>query len=44
MTRTRSLSSAGRHHIVIDNQYYAHVNMGVMSRDFFFNPHAEADF
>jgi hypothetical protein len=34
----------GRHHIVIDNQYYAHVNMGIMSRDFFFNPHAEADF
>jgi hypothetical protein len=34
----------GRHHIVIDNQYYAHVNMGFMSRDFFFNPHAEADF
>jgi hypothetical protein len=34
----------GRHHIVIDNQYYAHVNMGVISRDFFFNPHAEADF
>jgi len=34
----------GRHHIVIDNQYYAHVNMGVITRDFFFNPHAEADF
>jgi hypothetical protein len=34
----------GRHHIVIDNQYYAHVNMGFLTRDFFFNPHAEADF
>jgi hypothetical protein len=34
----------GRHHIVIDSQYYAHVNLGVMTRDFFFNPHAEADF
>jgi hypothetical protein len=34
----------GRHHIVIDNQYYAHVTVGMMSRDFFFNPHAEADF
>jgi hypothetical protein len=34
----------GRHHIVIDNQYYAHVMVGPVSRDFFFNPHAEADF
>jgi hypothetical protein len=34
----------GRHHIVIDNQYYAHVSLGPLTRDFFFNPHAEADF
>lgn len=33
-----------KHHIDISTQYYDHVKLGPMSRDFFYSPHGEADF
>jgi hypothetical protein len=34
----------GKHHIDISTQYYDHVKLGPVSRDFFYSPHGEADF
>lgn len=31
------------HHILIWNEYYDHVELPFLSRDFYFNPHAEGD-
>jgi hypothetical protein len=31
------------HHILIWNEYYDHVELPFMSRDFYFNPHAEGE-
>ncbi len=33
-----------RHHITIWAEYYDHVKLGPVTRDFYYNPHSEADF
>jgi hypothetical protein len=33
-----------KHHIDISGQYYDHVKLGPVSRDFYYSPHGEADF
>lgn len=33
-----------KRHITISNEYYDHVKLGPVTRDFYFTPHAESDF